>query len=91
MILDNFKLNNYKAKDAVKIFSDLKLVSRKNKKNYNILLLLDKIDNNLKMALRNICFLTTNLAKDTHAYEIIKAHKLIITKKGLEELSNRLK
>jgi large subunit ribosomal protein L4 len=91
MILDNFKLNNYKAKDAVKIFSDLKLVSRKNKKNYNILLLLDKIDNNLKMALRNIGFLTTNLAKDTHAYEIIKAHKLIITKKGLEELSNRLK
>lgn len=91
MILDNFKLDNHKAKDAVKIFSNLKILSKKNKKNYNILLLLDKIDNNLKLALRNIGFLTTNLAKDTHAYEIIKAHKLIITKKGLEELSHRLK
>lgn len=91
MILDNFKLDNHKAKDAVKIFSNLKILSKKNKKNYNILLLLDKIDNNLKLALRNIGYLTTNLAKDTHAYEIIKAHKLIITKKGLEELSHRLK
>lgn len=91
ILLDNLKLDNPKVKEAVKIFSNLKVVSRENKKNYNILLLLDKIDNNLKLALRNIGFLNTNLAKDTHAYEIMKAHKLIITKKGLEELANRFK
>ncbi|MCK9602917.1 MAG: 50S ribosomal protein L4 [Candidatus Omnitrophica bacterium] len=91
LILDEFKLGAPKVKDAVKIFSSLKVLPEKNKKNHNVLLLLDKIDDNLKLALRNIGFLTTNLTKDTHAYEIMKAHKLIVNKKGLEELTKRLK
>jgi len=89
MILDSFKIENPKTKEVVKILSNLKAVSKVNKKN-KVLLLLDKIDNNLKLALRNIGSLNVGLAKDAHAYEIEASKKLIITKDGLKDLMDRL-
>jgi len=61
------------------------------KRTYKLLLLLEKLDNGLKLATRNINFLNVNLAKDTHAYEVMSHQKLIITKGGLNELTRRLK
>lgn len=90
VVLDNFKLDKPKSKDALKLLSNLKIIPGKNKKNYKVLLLLDKIDDNLKLALRNIGFLNVNLAKNTHAYEVLTAKKLIITKEGLAALADRL-
>lgn len=91
LILDDFKITRPKTKDAAKIFSNLKLNSEKKQKSFNsALLLLDKWDNGLKLALRNLSFLDVNLAKDTHAYEVISHRKLIITKNGLNELTERL-
>jgi len=89
MILDSFKIENPKTKEVIKILLNLKAVSKENKKN-RVLLLLDKIDNNLKLALRNIRFLNVDLAKDAHAYEIVTCKKLIITKDGLKDLMDRL-
>ena len=89
MILDSFKIENPKTKEVIKILLNLKAVSKENKKN-RVLLLLDKIDNNLKLALRNISFLNVDLAKDAHAYEIMACKKLIITKDGLKDLMDRL-
>ena len=89
MILDSFKIANPKTKEVIKILLNLKAVSKENKKN-RVLLLLDKIDNNLKLALRNIRFLNVDLAKDAHAYEIVACKKLIITKDGLKDLMDRL-
>lgn len=90
MVLDNFKIEKPKTKEVIKILSNLKLTPKENKKNNTILLLTDKIDGNLKLALRNIGFLNVNLAKDTHAYEVIACKKLIITKEGLKDLVDRL-
>jgi len=53
--------------------------------------LLDKIDSNLRLALRNIANLELDLAKDTHAYEILSHQKVIINKEGLSILTDRLK
>ncbi|MBU3959019.1 MAG: 50S ribosomal protein L4 [Candidatus Omnitrophica bacterium] len=86
IVLDDFKLGSPKTKEAVKIFYSLKLKPLR-----GILLLLDRIDNNLKIALRNINFLDVNLAKDTHAYEILAHQRLIVTSSALNELSKRLK
>lgn len=86
IVLDSLKLNSPKTKEAVKIFSNLKLKPLK-----GILLLLDKIDHNLRLAMRNLNFLTFNLAKDAHAYEVLAAHKIIITQDGLSALTQRLK
>lgn len=86
IMLDNLKIEKPKTKEITKILSKLKVTPLR-----RVLLLLDKIDNNLKLALRNIEFLTFNLAKNTNAYEILAHQKLIITKNGFCELINRLK
>lgn len=86
LVLDNFGVEKTKTKEAAKIFSHLKIKPLK-----NLLLLLDKMDDNLKLVLRNIDFLEVNLAKNTHAYEIMKHRKLIITKDALSGLTARLK
>jgi len=96
IVLDSFKIEKPKTKEAVQIFSNLKMNPLKGKKGskaktLTALLLLDKLDKNLKLALRNIEFLTVDRAQDTHAYEVLAANKLIITKEGLHELTNRLK
>jgi len=96
IILDDLKLEKPKTKEAVKVFSNIKISRVKGQKDHKkkgvkALLLLDKYDKNLRLALRNIDFLTINRAQDTHAYEVLAANKLIITKEGLRELTNRLK
>ncbi len=90
IVLDNFEVKKPKAKDALQLLSNLKLTPPKKKGKANVLLLLGKMDNNLKLALRNIDFLNVNLAKDTHAYEVLTAKKLVITKEALESLVTRL-
>jgi large subunit ribosomal protein L4 len=90
IVLDNFRIEANKTKEAVKIFSNLNINSVRAKRPINTLLLLDKIDDNLLLALRNIDFLSVNLAKYTHAYEVLVSKKIIITKKGLVELTKRL-
>ena len=96
IVIDNFKIEQPKTKEAVKILSNLKIGRLKDKNNsktktIKALLLSDKLDKNLRLALRNIDFLTINRAQDTNAYEVLAANKLIITKEGLHELTNRLK
>ncbi|MFA5176662.1 MAG: 50S ribosomal protein L4 [Candidatus Omnitrophota bacterium] len=90
IVLENFKLENSKTKEALKVFAHLKVAGVKNKKALSALLLLDKADENTKLALRNIGFLRFNLASDTHVYEVITHKQLIITKEGLIHLTKRL-
>jgi large subunit ribosomal protein L4 len=91
IILDDFKLGQAKTKEAAKIFSNFKIPAKEHKKKYSALLLLDKTDKDLDRALSNISFLDVDLAKNAHAYEVLKNRKIIITKNGLQELTDRLK
>ena len=90
IVLDEFKLENTKTKEALKIFTQLKVAGAKNRKALSTLLLLDKAAENTKLALRNIGFLRFNLASDTHVYEVMSHKKVIITKDGLNQLTKRL-
>jgi len=56
-----------------------------------VLFLTHKLDTQLKIALKNISFLTVDLASDCHAYEVMNAKKILITKAGLAVLTERLK
>ena len=91
VVVEEFFLEKPKTKEAVALFSNLKLNPPKDKGSYNILLILDKIDNILKRSLRNISFLRFNNARDVNAYDVLAHKKLLITKDGLNELINRLK
>jgi len=90
IVLDEFKLAAPKTKEAIKVFFNLRLLSKRSKK-IPLLLLLDKIEPSLKLALRNISFLNFNLARNTHVYEVLAHKKVLITKAGLTEVTDRLK
>jgi len=91
IVLDELKIDSSKTKEALKLFSNLKVNNKEDKKSAGVLLLLDKVGAKAKLALRNIDFLRFNLASDTNVYEVLTHKKLVITKDGLTELSNRLK
>lgn len=91
LVLDEFKVAEPKTKLAVGILSNLKLFSAKNKKDSKVLFLANKLDPTLKQALKNISFLTVDLASDCHAYEVMNNQKLLITKAALADLTERLK
>ncbi|MFA5156365.1 MAG: 50S ribosomal protein L4 [Candidatus Omnitrophota bacterium] len=90
MVLDALKMESTKTKDVVKVFSNLKIDLKKLKEN-NVLLITDKIDNNLKLASRNVGFLNTGISRQTNVYAVLTCRKLVITKDGLAELTKRLK
>lgn len=90
IVLEDLKIENPKTKEMVKIFSNLKLDLKGNKKR-KALLLVEKIEKNLKLSLRNIALLNINTAGDTHAYHVLASGKLVITKDGLSALVKRLK
>lgn len=85
IVVDNFKTETLKTKEAARVLSNLKIDSAKT------LLLMDKVDAKLMLVLRNIDFLDFSHAKDTNTYEVMSARKLIITKSALKELTDRLK
>ncbi|MFA6357169.1 MAG: 50S ribosomal protein L4 [Candidatus Omnitrophota bacterium] len=91
MVLDDFKIQEPKTKLAIGVLTNLKLFSTKEKKEKKVLFLTHKLDPQLKKALKNISFLTVDLASDCHAYEVMNNQKLLITKAGLENLTLRLK
>ncbi|MFA5093216.1 MAG: 50S ribosomal protein L4 [Candidatus Omnitrophota bacterium] len=90
-VLDDFKLQDSKTKSAVKVLSNLKLFASKEKKVKKVLFLTNKLDSKLKIALKNISFLTVDLASDCHAYEVMNNQRVLITKAGLADLTKRLK
>lgn len=86
LVLDDLKLEGPKTKDGSRVLSNLKLNSVK-----SVLVLLDKMDKNAQLALRNIDSLGLNISQDTNAYEVLAHEKLLITKDGLSSLTKRLK
>lgn len=87
VVLDDIKIDKPKTKEIITILSNLK--SQIGNLSEPKLLLLDKNDKTLRLITNNIKFLKINLAKDTHAYEILRARKVIITKEGLKQLTDR--
>jgi len=90
IVLDSIKLQEPKTKEATRIFSNLKAISNRKKDRHLLLMLLEKINKPLRLAMRNISFLDVNLASDTNAYEVLSHRRLIVTKEALRALSERL-
>ncbi|MDD2703707.1 MAG: 50S ribosomal protein L4 [Candidatus Omnitrophica bacterium] len=86
-VLDDLTVAAAKTKMAVAIFSKLKIDVTKDK----ILLLVDKLDDTTKRALHNLCNVRVTAGKNTNAYEVLRADKLVITEAGLSGLTERLK
>ncbi|MBU0504273.1 MAG: 50S ribosomal protein L4 [Candidatus Omnitrophota bacterium] len=87
LLLDNLKIEIPKTKEAVKILGNLKVNHRKEK----ILVLLAKMDNDLKRSFHNIDSLILDLARNSNTYQILNADKIIITKDSFKELIERVR
>ena len=90
IVVEKIELEKPSTKEAVKILTNLKIDFNKAKK-HSTLVVLEKWGPGVQRALRNIAGLKFNLAKDTFAYEVLAAHKVIITRPALAELMKRLK
>jgi large subunit ribosomal protein L4 len=84
VIIDKLKLDSCKTKEFYKIIQNLKLDGQR------IQLVVEGIDNNLKLATRNIPRLSVTKATDVHATEIINSKKLILTKDALKQIEERV-
>ncbi|MCX5712404.1 MAG: 50S ribosomal protein L4 [Candidatus Omnitrophica bacterium] len=85
IVLDEFKIEGTKTKDALKVLAKFKFDPAK--KN---LLLIDKLDKNLIRVLKNIENIALDLAKNTNVYAVLSSKKVVITKAALKELTKRL-
>ncbi|MFA5089501.1 MAG: 50S ribosomal protein L4 [Candidatus Omnitrophota bacterium] len=95
-VIDALSLPSSKTKEAAKVFTHLKINTKKRTKadagkNKGVLLLMDKIDAGLRRALANISFLKFGLARDTHTYEVMSCGRLLITRESLKAVTERLK
>ena len=91
MLLNEISLDEPKTKDAMTILSSLKVAPNKKSRERRVLLLVDKLPDSMRLALRNIDFLSVNLARETNVYEIMVHNKIILTKAALAEITKRLK
>jgi len=90
IVVEKIELEKPSTKEAAKLFTNLKIDFNKAKK-HSTLLLIEKCDPTVQRALRNIAGLSFNVAKDTFAYQVLSAQRVIITQAALLELTKRLK
>lgn len=83
LVLDEVKIDRPKTKEFKKILSSLKL-------NEKALFILDEIDENLKLASRNLKEVSLKRAQDLNALDVLKVKKLVLTKQALLILEKKL-
>jgi large subunit ribosomal protein L4 len=86
IILDDLAVTDPKTKLVVAILKNLKI--QKNDK--GVLLLVSKIDAQMKRACKNIGNLTLDLPGKVNTYEVLVADKVIMTKSALKDLTKRI-
>jgi large subunit ribosomal protein L4 len=85
LILKDFKLDSHKTKELAKIMQNLKLEGKK------VRVVIEKIEDNSKLASRNLEKVLLSKASDVHTAEVIDCKKLILTKGALVEVQERVK
>lgn len=83
VVLDEVAVEKPKTKDFKKLLKSLKLKDK-------ALFVLDKIDNNLRLASRNLKGISLRRADDVNAMDVLKAKKLVVTKPALSILEKKI-
>lgn len=84
-LLDVFNINAPKTKEVADALKKLGL------KNTKVLLVTEKADSNLSRAARNIAGLTLSNSADLNIYELITNPAVVVTKKAMEKIVERIK
>ena len=83
MVVDDLKLDNHKTKPFAAALK--KLVSAK-----TTLLVSDPVDDNLKLASRNLPSVAVERADSVNVYQLLRFDKIVVTKSALEKLQARM-
>ena len=85
LILEGLEVNSHKTKEFSKIVSSLKLNGEK------IRVVVEGLENNLKLATRNVKKVLLAKASDVHTTEVIDCKRLVLTKNALRQIEERVK
>ena len=85
LILDDLVTDSYKTKNFHKILSNLEIDGEKTK------FVLESLENNIKLATRNIKKVSLSRAEDIHAMDVLNCKMLILTKGALNKIGERIK
>ena len=83
VIVDSFKIESGKTKDAVKLLSDLKVTEK-------TLIVVDELDDNTILATRNIKNIILLEASEINTMDIIASDKMIVTEKAVKMIEEVL-
>ena len=84
MVLENLELNDNKTKNLKSLLSAFDLPTK-------VLIVTDKISDNLRLASRNLNEVRVLSHRSLNVYEIMRNNKVIFTKKALEAFVKRFK
>jgi large subunit ribosomal protein L4 len=84
VVLEKIEIPAPKTKEMVKILKGINSGEK-------AILVLEKMEGNIKRAGRNISAFTLALAKDLNAYDVLRHHKVILTRQALDSLKERFK
>lgn len=84
LVLADFKLASAKTKDFITVLRNLAVKG-------SVLVVVDEMDNNLRLASRNVPRVEVTGADFLHTYQVLKSDKLLMTKSALDKLEARLK
>ena len=83
LVLDSFELKEAKTKKAAEIFKKLKVGEK-------TMVVLDKTDETVERAVRNIPFVDAVLVNELNSYYVLYSNKLVFTKSSLKALAEVL-
>jgi large subunit ribosomal protein L4 len=83
MVLNEIKVEKPKTKEFKKILKSLKLSEK-------ALFVVDKIDDNLRLAARNLEVVSLKRAQDVNAMDVLRAKKLVVTRPALSIIEKKL-
>ncbi|MGE5308968.1 MAG: 50S ribosomal protein L4, partial [Deltaproteobacteria bacterium] len=86
VVIDAIEFKAPKTKEGVALVKKLDCAAAK-----RVLILVDKMGEDLVRALSNIANIAVAPAKDVTTYDILAANKVVITKEGLAQLTKRVK
>jgi large subunit ribosomal protein L4 len=83
IVVDNFTIDEPKTKKMVEVLKTLNATEN------NILVVVDKIEKNVKLSGRNLEKVIVAEAKNLNAYQVLWANKIIITSSSIEQLGRK--
>lgn len=83
IIVDNFNITSSKTKSALEILNNLKITGK-------VLIVVDKLDENIVLATRNLANVILLEASEINTYDVVAADQMIITEAAVKMLEEVL-